>query len=747
MNDFVSAAAIGIARFGSDGHIADANPRMVQILGRSALELARMRWEDLTHPHDRAQTRPLLQELWGGERTEMQVEQRVLRPDGSWVWVSFTAAPLLDAGGRIDSLVASAQDITAQKLTDEALRRSELRFRRLIEKLPTGAYTCDRDGLITYYNDRAVQLWGRAPKLHHPDDRYCGSFRLYTHDGAPMAHDACWMARALREERDFDGEEVHIERPDGTRVAALAHASPLRDEAGEIVGSLNILVDISDRKRAELVLVRSELRFTQFMEHLRGLAWIKDFEGRYLFMNAAAEVALAREPAVFIGRTDDEIFPPTAAAQFRENDRKVLATGKAFETIEQLELADGMHYWMVSKFPIPGPDGYSTRCGGIAIDVTESVRSREALLDADRRKDEFLATLSHELRNPLAPIRNALEILHDPSRASASIIELLERQVRQMVRLVDDLLEVSRVSRGAIELRREPVDVGRAVRAALETSAPGIETGRHALEVSLPAESVVVDADPVRLNQILVNLLNNAARYTPEGGHIRIALEKQGDEAVVYVRDDGLGIPAEALDRIFEPFTHVDHPGGVRGGLGIGLALVGQLVRMHGGSVEARSDGRGRGSEFVVKLPLSREPLRPDTNRGDDAAPPARAAYAQPILVVDDNRDAAETLAVLLRARGMQVEIVHDGESALAALPRVKPGAVLLDLGMPGMDGLEVARRMRSTPDGRSVLLIALTGWGQVEMRGNSRAAGFDHHCVKPVEIEELQSLLVPPNA
>jgi CheY-like chemotaxis protein/anti-sigma regulatory factor (Ser/Thr protein kinase) len=280
------------------------------------------------------------------------------------------------------------------------------------------------------------------------------------------------------------------------------------------------------------------------------------------------------------------------------------------------------------------------------------------------------------------------------------------------------------------------------VRAALETSAPGIDAARHQLEISLPSEELVVEADPVRLNQVLVNLLNNAARYTPDGGHIRIAVHRQGDDAVISVRDDGLGIPPDALGRIFEPFTLIDHPGREHRGLGIGLALVGQLVRIHGGKVEARSDGPGCGSEFVVRLPLSRHPVAAEADRSQ-AQPAARETYAQPILVVDDNRDAAESLAVLLRARGMKVETAHDGESALSLLPRVKPGAVLLDLGMPGMDGLEVARRMRSTPDGRTVLLIALTGWGQIEMRGNSRAAGFDHHCVKPVEIDDLESLLV----
>ena len=742
--DILDGVAVGIARLGRDGRILDANPRMLQILGRSAEELAHLRWDEITHLHDRERCKALLDELRSGERAELSLEQRVLRPDGSWMWVSLGASPLRDAAGDTDSLVASVHDITTQKLTDEALRRSELRFRRLIEKLPAGAYTCDRDGLITYYNDRAVQLWGRAPKLHHPDDRYCGSFKLFTREGAPLAHERCWMARALRDAKDYEGEEILIERPDGTRVSALAHASPLRDESGELVGSLNILVDITDRKQAELMLLGSELRFTQFMQHLNGLAWIKDFEGRYLFINAAAEHSLERSPAVFVGKTDEEIFPPQAAAQFRENDRKVLSTGAACETIEALELGDGLHHWMVSKFPIPGPDGSSTRVGGIAIDVTESVQSREALVEADRRKDEFLATLAHELRNPLAPIRNALELLREPGPASAEVVEILERQVGQMVRLVDDLLEVSRITRGAIELQREPVELASVLSGALETSGPSLQAGRHALEVSLPSEALVVDADPLRLAQVFVNLLNNAARYTPEGGHIAVSARRRGSDVVVSVRDDGIGIPPEALSRIFEPFTHIDHPGRARGGLGIGLALVDRLVRIHGGRVEVRSDGPGCGSEFSVILPSSHEPAPRAARRETRGAGKVAAPSRGPILVVDDHHDAADCLAILLRSRGMQVEVVHDGAAALAALRRLRPAAVLLDLGMPGMDGLEVARRIRSEPGGSEVLLIALTGWGQVEMRRRCHAAGFDHHCVKPVDFDALQALLAP---
>ena len=440
-HEMLDQAAVGIARLDRDGFCADANARIVAILGRSAAELAELRWEAITHPQDLRRVEALLSELRSGERAEVSVEQRVLRPDGTWLWVSLAASPLRDAGGDVSALVVCVQDITERRLEDEAMRRSELRFRRLIEKLPAAAYTIDREGLITYQNDRAVLLWGRAPQLNHPDDRYCGSFRLFQSDGSPLAHEHCWMVRALHDGKDYHGKELLIERPDGSRVTVLAHASPIRNDNGEIVGAMNVLVDISDRKRADLMLIGSELRFTQFMEHLHGLAWIKDFDGRYLYINRAAERLYVRPPEQFIGRTDEEIFPAVAAAQFRENDRKVLATGEVCETIELLEQEDGLHHWMVSKFPIPGPDGSSTRVGGIAIDVTDKLRVREMLLESDRRRDALLARLAGELRAPLAPIRRALEQLQDPRAASSELVAELDRRVAELVRLVEELHE------------------------------------------------------------------------------------------------------------------------------------------------------------------------------------------------------------------------------------------------------------------------------------------------------------------
>jgi signal transduction histidine kinase/CheY-like chemotaxis protein len=498
--------------------------------------------------------------------------------------------------------------------------RSEEHFRLLLEALPAGAYTCDTDGLITYYNRRAVELWGREPKLNDRIDRFCGSFKLYAIDGAPITHDRCWMALALQTGRGFNRQEVIVERPDGQRLTALAHANPIRDDAGRLIGAVNVLVDISDIKRAE-----TELR------------------------------------------------------------------------------------------------------------------------EADRRKDEFLATLAHELRNPLAPIQNAVHILRtqgplDPALQWAR--DVIDRQVRQMTRLVDDLLDLSRISTGKLNLRTAEITLVDVLHTAVEISRPVIESSGHRLTVTEPTEPVTVDGDLTRLAQVVANLLNNAAKYTPRDGRIDLAAERQGSDAVITVRDSGIGIPSHMLTRIFEMFTQADGaPERAPGGLGIGLTLCQRLVDLHGGSIAARSAGLGQGSEFVVRLPAVLTPTKPrrPVDGGDNPAVPARSLR---ILVVDDNRDAAATLAMLLRIMGHDVRTAHDGAEAVALAADARPDAVLLDIGLPKLNGFEAARRIREQPGGAEVVLLATTGWGQETDRRRSREAGFDHHLVKPVDPAVLMKLL-----
>lgn len=376
--------------------------------------------------------------------------------------------------------------------------------------------------------------------------------------------------------------------------------------------------------------------------------------------------------------------------------------------------------------------------------LLEKERVEESLRESDRRKDEFLAILSHELRNPLAPIRNSLNILSlDEHRdlAAAQVCEVIERQVNHMVRLVDDLLDVSRVTRNKIELKKEPLDVAAFVRSAVEASRPLIDAAKHQFAISLPVEPLTIDGDFVRLTQVVANLLNNAAKYTPSGGQIWLTVRPEQGEVVISIRDSGAGISAEHLPHVFELFMQVDHHAGrTQGGLGIGLTLVKSLVELHGGRIRAASDGPQRGSEFEIRLPLS-EKASPKPEEGD--ARPRALLATKRILVVDDNKDAAKSMGLLLKLLGATVTVVNSGPDALDAIAANRPSVVLLDIGMPGMDGFEVARRVRQQDPEREITLIALTGWGQESDRQRTLEAGFDHHLIKPAEINALQTLLL----
>jgi PAS domain S-box-containing protein len=402
-----------------------------------------------------------------------------------------------------------------------------------------------------------------------------------------------------------------------------------------------------------------------------------------------------------------------------------------------------------STFPVRGSDGTMEQLVYLIQDVTDERRNEDALRLANerlhesaKRKDDFIATLAHELRNPLAPISNAVEILHlkmpaDPLLQSA--YEVVERQLRHMVRLIDDLLDVSRVTSGKLKLRREHVDLARVFEQALETSRPYLLG--HELTIALPPQPVWVDADPVRMCQVIANLLNNAGKYTPAGGKIFAFIERQDDRAVVRVRDTGVGISPDYLPHVFEMFSQatpaLERP---EGGLGIGLALARAVVQMHGGTIAAASDGRGTGSEFTVTLrAVGEEQRRPINN---SAAAPLKA---QRILVVEDNVDTASSLAALLRLDGHTVEVASDGHAALDAAAAFRPDTVLLDIGLPGMNGYDTCRALRAAPGGNAIRIAALTGWGQEADQRRARDVGFDAHLVKPVRHEALINLLSSP--
>jgi PAS domain S-box-containing protein len=437
--------------------------------------------------------------------------------------------------------------------------------------------------------------------------------------------------------------------------------------------------------------------------------------------------------------------------------RHTFTTGESYFTREHPVIRPGRsvpeyYEWRLERITLPdGERGLVCYFRDVTAHVaarTAVEESRQALREADRRKDEFLATLAHELRTPLAPIHNALQILrlagHDAAVAR-SVHDMMDRQVNHMVRLVDDLMEVSRITRGKIDLRRQNVDLSTVVGSAVETTRPLLDVAGHTLTVDLGGEPFALDADPVRLAQVFSNLLNNAAKYTPCGGQIAVRAERRGSNVIVSVRDNGAGMRPEVLAHVFDPFVQGERSySRSQGGLGIGLTLARSIVVLHGGSIEARSRGLGQGSELIVQLPLAQAVA------ADAAVAPARPAMrvaGQRILVVDDNVDAAESLSALLRSLGAEVTTVYDGPAALEAMRTAKPAAAVLDIGMPGMDGYEVARRARAAPEGEDITLIALTGWGNDEDRRRSREAGIDHHLVKPVDLQVLEDLLAARRA
>ena len=487
---------------------------------------------------------------------------------------------------------------------------------------------------------------------------------------------------------------------------------------------------------------RSERNLAEFFENAAVGLHLVGPDGIILRANQTELDLLGYPAGEYVGHHFAEFHVDSGAGS------EILGRLLAGETLHNFEASlrarDGSVRHVLISSNVLWEDGkfIHTRC--FTRDITLRKVAEEALLDADRRKDEFLATLAHELRNPLAPICNSLHILRLSEATSPvpkHLLEMMERQVDHMVRLVDDLMEVSRITRGSIELRREPIDLADVILSAVETSRPLIEAARHELAVDLPPRPLMLDADFVRLSQVFANLLNNASKYTDAGGQIELSAWPEGANVIVSIKDNGIGIPQDMLNRVFNMFAQVDRAAGrAQGGLGIGLTLVRSLVEMHGGRVAARSAGSGRGSEFIVTLPMAPEVTSAAPSKGEDNV--LRPALSR-VLVVDDNRDAANSLATLLRLMGAEVEVAYDGPTSIETVAAFRPEVILLDIGMPGMDGFEVAQRILLDPHCGDVMLIAMTGWSQEEDRARTRAAGFHHHLIKPADVGALRTLLI----
>jgi len=480
----------------------------------------------------------------------------------------------------------------------------------LLEKLPAGAYTCDPDGLITWYNKRAVQVWGRAPAINDPGDRWCGSYRMFI-DGQPITHTECWMARCIQENRSFVGEEIEIERPDGTRAVVLAHANPVHDATGTVAGAVNVLVDITDRKAAEQ---EAHEDFLQLLDVLPAMAYTTDPDGLLTYYNRAAEEMWGRAP-----RLRDPEFRYCGSLRIHVNGAELpldrcpmaLALRERRPQLGQeleIERPDGSRvHALVHATPLFGKDGRLRGAVNVVIDFTPFKKAQQALKEADERKDVFLQVLGHELRNQLDPIRGAVHLLRDPrvgttrERAGA----MLQRQLETTVRIVDDVMDLARLFRGTLKLRCERFDLRGAVQSAIRTTQSQVESKGQTINVTNPPDAVELYADGSRVAQLITILIGNAVKHTPRGGNIWVSSDIEGRWGVLKVRDNGPGVSDEVLKRIFDMNAHMGRAlDGTASGLGIGLALVKGLVDLHKGRIEARSVP-GRGMEFVVRVPLA----------------------------------------------------------------------------------------------------------------------------------------------
>jgi two-component system CheB/CheR fusion protein len=629
----------------------------------------------------------------------------------------------------------------------QALSESEKRFRDFMEQAPFSVQIFAPDGHTVRVNRAWEELWGIT--LDQIAD--------YNVLNDPQL-EAKGVAPYLR--RAFSGEAVEIPAiqydpnetlPDRTRhsdpqrwVAAVAY--PLLGPDRRVREVVLIHQDITGRKAHEEALRESAAYFRGLADAMPQLVWTARPDGTVEYYNSRQReysgIAVNPDqtwdwqPVVH----DDDLAMTIEAWQ------TAVSRGSVYQCEHRIRMADGSYRWHLSRAkPMKDEAGRIVKWFGTATDIHELRESQQVLRENNRRKDEFLAMLAHELRNPLAPIRNAAQVLKligpdDPNQQRAR--EIIERQTQHLTRLVDDLLDVSRITQGKIALAREPLDLATIINRAVETSRPLIEARHHQLTVRLAPESLRVEGDLTRLVQVVGNLINNAAKYTDEGGQIEVATSREDGEAVISVRDNGMGIPADLLPHVFDLFTQADRSlDRSQGGLGIGLTLVRQLVELHGGRVEARSQGPGRGSEFLVRLPVlaTGRAGRIEESVSDNTP---SASHALKVLIVEDNLDSAEMLAFMLTLRGHQVHVAHSGAEALEAARAFEPQAVLCDIGLPGMNGYEVAMRLRERGESRAMALIALTGYGQEEDRRRAKEAGFDYHLTKPVEPETLAELL-----
>jgi PAS domain S-box-containing protein len=741
------------------GGIVMVNPQVEQILGRQVVmspdvESYRewLAYEVNGRPvegHESVLARTLQGEVVAGR------EILYHRGDGKNAWIRVSGAPIRDAGGKIVGGVDLITDIDEEKRAREALRVNQERLNLAQKSARLGSFewTIQTDKVVK--SEETEALYGLPSggfsggyedwlKLVHPEDR-------------PGAEEA--VRRALVDGRQYD-DEFRVIWPDSSVHWLQTRGEFFFDDAGQPLRLIGVDIDITERKRAEEELRASEQRLEIALNAANLGIWHVNYLTDEVICSAACKANYGRAPDDHFTYGDliegdlVKMIHPDDRERVIERIKQTMQNREEYQDEYRVIWPDGSIHWIAARGRrVFGADGQPLYCDGVTLDLTERKQMEEslrrqtaALQEADRRKDDFLATLAHELRNPLAPLRNAVQILSlrsDDSAVVAQTNDLMDRQIQQMARLVDDLLEVSRIGQGKISLQKAPVDLADVVATAVETSRPLIESHRHRLTVLLPDRPVRVEADAARLAQVLSNLLNNAAKYTEDDGRIDLIVERRPKEAVLRVRDNGVGIAREMLPQVFDMFMQVEiSTDRSQGGLGIGLTLVRRLVEMHGGKIEARSAGLGKGSEFLVRLPALAEPAPESARELPEASSASSDKGPRRMLVVDDNVDSAESMALALRLQGHEVRLAYDGQSALEEAQSFRPEVMFLDLDLPKLDGYEVARRLRLEPAMRYMTLVAMTGYGQEEDRQRTQEAGFQLHLVKPVDFNKVEELL-----
>jgi PAS domain S-box-containing protein len=656
-----------------------------------------------------------------------------------------SAAPIKDGDGNVSGCVLIFRDVTAARRSarDKSRQLSDARLlAAIVESSDDGIVSKSLEGIILTWNAGAERVFGhtaaeaigRHISLVIPPDR--------------IAEEDAIIA-SLKAGQRIEHFVTERMRRDGSRIWVSLTISPIKDDDGNVVGASKIVRDVTRQRQVEA----DRQKFVTLIETSTDFIGICDLEGVPFFVNRAGL------EMVGLADLDEARGKPVASFFFPEDQDRivneffpsVLKNGHGEIEIRFRHFKTGEARWMAYKvLTLPDADGRPVAYATVSQDVTERKRLEDDLRmlaadlsEANRRKNEFLAMLAHELRNPLAPISNAVRAMRlraGDGPAGDQAYPMLERQIGQLVRLVDDLLDMSRISRGKIELRKQDLELGPVIEQAVEATRALYGNLNQELTIAMPPRPVYLSGDPARLAQIVGNLLNNACKFTDRGGHIALTVAEEAGQALIRVRDDGIGIATGQMPMLFEMFMQADtSPDRAQAGLGIGLTLVKRLVELHGGTITARSDGLGRGSEFEVRLPTLSEAPRPQAPVAVEAPSPQTPRR---ILIVDDNEDGAESLAMLLEASGHEAHEVHDGLAAIAAAEHLRPDLVLLDIGLPRMNGYDVCRRIRQQPWGRDLMLVALTGWGQEEDRQRSKEAGFDAHLVKPVDFDLLDRLL-----